>query len=139
MYLRLMKILNPKNNFNNVSNRDSMKLKITVGRNAATAILYNNPASRDFASLLPLELNLQDYNNTEIISDLPKKLDSKDAPTGFNPSVGDITYYAPWGNLAIFYKDFNYSNGLISLGKITNGIAAFNVSGAMKIKIELAD
>ncbi|MEH7502625.1 cyclophilin-like fold protein [Neobacillus drentensis] len=24
-----------------------------------------------------------------------------------DPSVGDFTYYSPWGNLAIFYRDFN--------------------------------
>jgi hypothetical protein len=33
------------------------------------------------------------------------------APAGSDPSVGDITYYAP-GNLAIFYRDFGYSRGL---------------------------
>jgi hypothetical protein len=32
--------------------------------------------------------------------------------------VGDITYYAPWGNLAIFYRDFGYSPGLVRLGHI---------------------
>jgi Cyclophilin-like family len=35
---------------------------------------------------------------------------------GSDPSIGDIAYYAPWGNLALFYKDFGYSNGLITLG-----------------------
>ncbi|MFJ8021509.1 cyclophilin-like fold protein [Streptomyces sp. NPDC096311] len=25
-----------------------------------------------------------------------------------NPSVGDLTYCAPWGNPAIFYRDFDY-------------------------------
>ncbi len=43
---------------------------------------------------------------------------TKDAPAGYKPSVGDITFYAPWGNLAIFYKGFSYSNGLIVMGKI---------------------
>ncbi|WP_337926728.1 cyclophilin-like fold protein [Paenibacillus caui] len=32
-----------------------------------------------------------------------------------------ITYYAPWGNLAIFYRDFRYSSGLIKLGSIDAG------------------
>lgn len=131
------KNIKPVNNLNNISNTDSMKLKITAGEKIITGILYDNSASRDFASLLPLELDLQDYNSTEKISDLPKKLSTKDAPAGFDPSVGDITYYAPWGNLAVFYKDFSYSNGLISLGKITSGIEALNVSGPVKAKIEL--
>ena len=116
---------------------DSMKLQITIGDKLASAILYDNPSAKDFASLLPLNLTLEDYNNTEKISTLSKKLTSQGAPAGFDPSTGDITYYAPWGNIALFYKDFRYSTGLISLGKITEGIDAFNVTGPVSIKIEL--
>jgi hypothetical protein len=122
---------------NLIQNPAPMKLKITIGSNTATANLYDNPTSRDFASLLPLSLTLEDYNGTEKISNLSRKLAAKDAPAGFDPSTGDITYYAPWGNLALFYKDFSYSTGLISLGKITSGIDALKVSGQVAVKIEL--
>jgi hypothetical protein len=30
-------------------------------------------------------------------------------------SVGDITCYAPWGRLAIFHGDFDYSRGVVHL------------------------
>lgn len=117
---------------------DSMQLKITIGEKTATAILYDNPTSKDFASMLPVTMELEDYNNTEKISTLlPKKLSAQKAPAGFDPSVGDITYYAPWGNLALFYKDFGYSGGLISIGKVTSGIEAFKVNGPIIVKIEL--
>jgi hypothetical protein len=56
---------------------------------------------------------------------------------GQRPDVGDIAYYAPWGNLAIYYKDFGYSNGLIILGKIDSGPEAFDVPGSVKATIEL--
>jgi hypothetical protein len=114
-----------------------MKIKITIGEKVAIATMNNNPTTADFISLLPLTLTLTDFNRTEKISDLPEKLSTKEAPAGYKPSVGDITIYAPWGNLAIFYKDFSYSNGLISLGKITSGIEALSVSGTVKAKIEL--
>jgi hypothetical protein len=65
---------------------------------------------------------MKDYSGTEKISDLPRKLSTKNAPSGCDPSVGDITYYSPWGNLAIFYKDFGYSKGLVKLGSIDGGI-----------------
>ena len=58
--------------------------------------------ARDFISLLPLTLTLEDYAKTEKISDLPRTLTKERAPAGSDPSVGDITYYSPWGNLAIF-------------------------------------
>jgi hypothetical protein len=102
----------------NISNRDTIKLKITIGERVLKATLYDNPTSKDFVSLLPLTLTLADYNNTEKISELPRKLSTQDAPAGHKPSAGDLTIYAPWGNLALFYKDFPYSKGLISLGRI---------------------
>ena len=124
-------------NSNDTLNTDSMKLKITIGETVLTATMYDNPTTKDFISLLPLTLTLTDYNWTEKISDLPKKLSSKDAPGGHKPSVGDITLYAPWGNLAVFYKDFSYSSGLIVLGKINSGIDALKVPGSVNVKMEL--
>lgn len=114
-----------------------MNLKITIGEQIVTAILYDNPTSKDFAAILPLTLTLEDYSNTEKISDLSKKLSIQNAPSGFDPSIGDITYYAPWGNIALFYKGSRYANGLISLGKIANGIEAFQGSGPLTVKLEL--
>ena len=50
--------------------------------------------------------------------------------------MGDITYYAPWGNLAIFYKDFGYAKGLVKLGSFDSGIEALKVGGSLKATIE---
>jgi len=99
-----------------------MKIKISSGNTVLIATMLDNPTSRDFVTMLPLTLTLKDYAGTEKISDLPRKLSTQGAPSGHNPSVGDITLYAPWGNLAIFYKDFGYASGLILLGRIESGI-----------------
>ena len=96
----------------------------------------DNETSRDFISLLPLTLTLEDYNRTEKISNLSKKLTTKDAPAGIDPSIGDITYYAPWGNFAIFYKDFGYSKGLIRLGRIDSGLDALARRDSQKATVE---
>lgn len=120
-----------------MNNSEQYNIKIVIGDTILTATLQDNPTTRDFISLLPLDLTLEDYAGTEKISSLPKKLSTEDAPVGFDPSVGDITYYAPWGNLAIFYKDFGYANGLIILGKIDNGIEVFNTSDSLNMRIEL--
>ena len=115
----------------------SMKIRLTVGDKVLTATLIDSKTTRDFISLLPLTLTLKDYAGTEKISDLPKRLSTEGAPSGSDPSVGDITYYAPWGNLAIFYRDFGYSSGLVILGKIDSGKEAFNVPGSVRVTIEL--
>jgi hypothetical protein len=90
-------------------------------------------------SLLPLSLTLKDYAATEKVSDLSKKLSTEGAPPGIDPSIGDIAYYAPWGNLAVFYRDFGYSNGLIKLGTIDSGIEAMSRPGPLRVRIELIE
>jgi hypothetical protein len=114
-----------------------MKILITVDGKPIRASLEDNVTARDFAALLPLTVTLEDYSRTEKIHFLSKKLSTEGAPTGIDPAIGDITYYAPWGNLAIFYKDFGYSTGLIKLGSIESGSEPLNVSGSVKARIEL--
>jgi len=99
-----------------------MKIRMTTGETALTATMLDNATARDFMALMPLTLTLSDYAGTEKVSDLPRKLSTEGAPAGLDPSVGDITLYAPWGNLAIFYKDFGYASGLILLGRVDGGV-----------------
>jgi hypothetical protein len=114
----------------------TMKIRLTVDGKAIEATLLDNATARDFASLLPLTLTLEDYNSTEKISDLPRKLSTAGAPAGVDPAPGDIAYYAPWGNLAIFYKDFGYSKGLIRLGRIESGLDALAGRDSLKATVE---
>jgi hypothetical protein len=100
----------------------TMQIELTVEGSTVRATLLDNATSRDFVSLLPLTLTLSDYAGTEKVADLPHALSTADAPAGIDPDTGDITYYAPWGNLAIFYRDFRYSAGLVKLGHIESGI-----------------
>jgi len=99
-----------------------MRIKISVANTVMTATMLDNATSRDFMSLMPITLTLKDYAGTEKVSDLPRKLSTQGAPSGSDASVGDITLYAPWGNLAIFYRDFGYAGGLIVMGKVDSGI-----------------
>jgi hypothetical protein len=85
--------------------------------------LDDTAAGRDFAALLPLTVALTDFNGTEKVSDLPRSLMIEGGPSGTTPSAGDIAYYAPWGNLALFYRDFGYSEGLVRLGRLEPGAA----------------
>ncbi len=96
------------------------RIKLTFNRNEIYALINDSKAGNDFLSLLPLNIKAEDYNSTEKIFYLSKKLNTQNEPDGINPKAGDITYYAPWGNIAIFYKNFRYSNNLIYLGKFEN-------------------
>jgi hypothetical protein len=114
----------------------AMNLRLTVNGAPVSASLFDNGASRDLLKLLPLELTLEDYASAEKIAYLRRKLDTVGAAAGFKPSRGDITYYAPWGNLAIFYRDQPFATGLVSLGRIDSGIEALNAGGKLKVTIE---
>lgn len=117
----------------------AMNIRLTINGKSATATLLNNATSKDFFSLLPMTLTLEDYAATEKIAYPPRKLSTEGAPAGIDPAVGDIAYYAPWGNLAIFYKDFRYSAGLIRLGRIESGLETLHVPGRLKATIEPVD
>lgn len=121
-------------------NFENMKLKITIGNNILTATLADNPTARDFVTLLPVTVKLDDYNSTEKIFYPERKLSTQDAPSSINPVTGDITYYSPWGNIAIFYKDFRQSSGLIRIAEIDSGISALQVSGSINdVRFELIE
>lgn len=98
------------------------QIRLTVAGQECIATLYDNPSADDLYNALPLELTFEDYNQTEKISHPPKTLTTEGMPDTFDPDVGDLCLYAPWGNLCIFYRDFRNSTSLIPLGHIDSGM-----------------
>lgn len=116
-----------------------MNILITVGSAViATGLLDDSDSAKDFAALLPLNLTLKDYASTEKIADLPRLLTTRGAPASYTPSSGDISFYAPWGNLAIFYEDGHLSSGLVRLGRIGSGLDALRQEHPMTVRVEIA-
>jgi hypothetical protein len=118
------------------SRRETMNIRMTMAGQIITASLEESDSARDFFAMLPLTLPLEDYAETEKIAYLPRKLTTQTAPEGIDPQVGDIAYYAPWGNLAIYYRDFGYSSGLIRLGRITSDLDALTAQPSGTLTIE---
>jgi hypothetical protein len=117
---------------------NSKPVQVVLRADGATVLvtLDDNDTSKDFVRLLPLELTLEDYAGTEKISYLPRKLSTRKAPLGYLPHSGDVAYYAPWGNLALYYEGFDYSPGLIRLGQVQSGLERLRQPGPMKVLIE---
>ena len=121
-------------------NYEQMKITISFGQTKLTATLYDNPTSRDLIAQMPITTELEDYAGNEKIFYPDRKSTRYGAPAGYQPSTGDITYYAPWGDVAIFYQDFSHAPGLISLGKIEdNGIELLKNVGNQLVTFELAE
>ena len=118
-------------------NMENARIKLTVNGNEVFVKLDDNVASRDFLEMLPLTLTFEDFNSTEKIATLPSELNVDGLPSGYTPEVGDFSYYAPWGNISVFYKDFRYSNSLYKLGTIESGTEILgNISGNFEVTIE---
>lgn len=112
------------------------KIRIQVEGHTLHAQLEDSAAARDFASLLPLSLVLEDYAATEKIAMLARRLDVSDAPPASTPQAGDVSYYAPWGNLALFHKPFERSPGLVRLGRIDAGVELLRRPGKLTVRME---
>ncbi|MGM0241059.1 cyclophilin-like fold protein [Enterococcus sp. AZ103] len=98
-----------------------MRLLLTINEQNYTISLNNSQAAIDFYQMMPLDLTLSDFNQTEKVADLPKSLRIDGSPSGAAAQSGQLAYYAPWENLAIFYQDFRYGEGLVILGEIDQG------------------
>ena len=116
---------------------ESSKINITVDGNTVGVTLIDNSASRDLVSRLPLEINLDDFNNTTEKIFYPKpSLNLNEKKNGIAPVPGDITIYEPWQNVAIFCKSFSYSDDLIKIGHIDgNGIEILKKKGKVKVTL----
>lgn len=116
----------------------SLNINILVGSQTITATMENNGAARDFLSRLPLEVTLEDYNNgTEKIFYPDPELSLDDTPRGCEPQAGDITIYEPWGNVAIFCRDWTESNSLIKIGHIDgDGISLLQGTESISVRFE---
>ena len=94
------------------------RIKFSFEEKEIVVLLRDNSAARSLLEQLPLILKFENYGGIEKISYPPEKLDISKAPNNYTPSAGDLTYYAPWGNLAFFHKDYRNSDGLVPLGRI---------------------
>lgn len=100
------------------------------------AALDTTKVAQDLAALLPLDLTLMDYNRTEKVAPLPRRLNTSEAPGSYRASAGDITFYAPMGTLALFYKPFQTAHGLVRLGAFEGPIDALTKQGNIPVRIE---
>ena len=122
---------------NDISNTDSMKLKITIGTNTFTATVHNNATATAFKAKLPLTINMSELNGNEKYFDLPDNLPTNASNPG-TIQTGDVMLYGS-NTLVLFYKTFPTLYNYSRIGHIDNpsGLAAALGSGNITVKFEL--
>lgn len=110
-----------------------LTVTISVGGNAFTATLYDNPAAKAFLELLPLTLDMRELNGNEKYFYLEQTFPTDASrPSGIH--AGDLMLY---GNncLVLFYESFSTSYSYTTLGRIDNpeGLASALGSGGVQV------
>jgi len=125
------------NDFNTITNTDTMKLKITVGANVFTGTLYNNTTVNAFKANLPMSINMTELNGNEKYFDLTVNL-PVNASNPETIQAGDLMLYGA-NTLVFFYKTFATSYSYTRLGRVDNpsGLATALGSGNATVRFEL--
>lgn len=114
-----------------------MQIQCAFENERFTVILEDNPTARDLVALLPLDLTIEDYSTNEKIARLPRKLTDDGSGPFSNEAPGDVAYYAPWGNLALFHSNYRYSKGLIRIGRLDDAVRPLRTRGTFPLRIDL--
>ncbi len=125
------------NRSDNTNSITGNKVKVIIGTKTYDATLFDNKTTDAFKAMLPLMLNMTDYNSNEKKFDLPVNLPTNIEEIG-TIQEGDILL---WGNntLVLFYKSFNTPYRYTKIGKIDDAgdLAAVLGSGDVKVSFEL--
>jgi hypothetical protein len=121
----------------------SVRIVLRFGDEFATATLSDTLPAREFAAMLPLQLELHDPMGQAKSGRLPRPIDATGSEPVFDPSVGEIYYSARSGTFAIFYYDLGQSipdPGLIRLGTVDTGTDRIADAGnRLTVQIYLAN
>lgn len=115
-----------------IQKEQEMKISVKSGDIEIVYQLNDSKAAKDLYAQLPLTITVEPYSNNEIIF-YPEALDTSDAPLA-EGGAGSLAYYAPWGDVVLFYGSFNKNSSLFELGKIISGVENINkLSGTVTI------
>lgn len=98
-----------------------MKLRMTdQAGHQVTIALNDSGAAQDLARQKPSEVRIENYSNDEKTFYPDKKLNLANTPRA-HAVVGTLGYFAPWGDVCLFYRNFGSAAGLYELGITING------------------
>ena len=112
-----------------------MKISLNVGNQVVTATLIDSETTHDFISLLPLTLEMNDLLGREKFGHLPRAI-SEGGKRARTYHVGDVIYWSPGPDVAIYYRHDGSSipsPGIIVIAKIDSGVEALDVPGSAKV------
>lgn len=121
--------------------QDVQRIRIRMGDRAVTATLNDSAAARDFFTMLPVSIRMDDLLRREKTGVLPRRL-SEEASGSSSYALADLGYWRPRGTLVIFYRHDGLSipsPGIVLLGKVDANVEIFDRPGSVEVTVERLD
>ena len=80
----------------------TMRISVQCGGNTVVYQLNDSPAAVSLYEQLPRDLEVEDFSDNE-------------------GGAGTLAYYAPWGDVVMFYGDYRQNSSLFELGHAVSG------------------
>ncbi|MFT9474862.1 cyclophilin-like fold protein [Streptomyces sp. Mo3] len=106
--------------------QEGTPIRIRIGDQTLDATVWDNPTGRALLEQLPLTLSFEDLNEEEKVGHLDRELTMDGMPDGDDPQVGDLGYYAPWGNVVLYYSDVGRWDGIARIGRIHGNLSVIS-------------
>lgn len=100
---------------------ESTQVAVTCGDLQVVYELNDSPAAQSLLSQLPLTVEVEDFSTNEKVFYPPQELDTTDTPLA-EGGAGTLVYYAPWGDVVLFYDSFSANGSLYELGEAVSGV-----------------
>ena len=114
-----------------------MLIRVTCGEHSAVFQLYDTEAALDLYEQLPLILELENFRDAQWMFYPPEELGVTDAEVYHDGRRGELSYYAPWGDVFMLYEDFKSGDEMHRLGICTEGMDSIEgMSGSVLVEAE---
>lgn len=104
----------------NTAQPETRQIRVTCNGAEAVYELGDSPAANALYAQLPLTLPVEDFSTNEKVFYPPEELDTSDTPLA-SGGAGTLAYYAPWGDVVLFYDEYSANSSLYELGRIGSG------------------
>lgn len=101
-------------------NVETSQISVTCGDMQVVYELNDSPTAQGLLSQLPLTVVVEDFSTNEKVFYPPQELDTTDTPLA-EGGAGTLAYYAPWGDVVLFYDSFSTNGSLFELGEAVSG------------------
>ena len=99
---------------------ETRQIRVTCDGAEAVYELNDSAAADALYAQLPLTLPVEDFSTNEKVFYPPDALDATDTPLA-SGGAGTLAYYAPWGDVVLFYDEYSGNPSLYELGRIVSG------------------